>query len=149
MSVQSVLEGYLATVAATMTAPACTTVWGGEPDNVNTPAVAYWFLGTRTWEANTLTRTQELEGWRIRLYLPLAARFTPDARIAEAWVVAFSNGIRAQLYGHIGAGGANTGQGMELTDALPGYWQVPTGTICRTVTMDWWAQLTDVHPIAV
>ena len=153
MSLTSVLDGYLATAVATMDAPPVTAVIGAEPDVVNTPTIGYWYLGTKvgdtqSWAPNTLNRTQEVQGWRIRIYLPLGPTFAPSSPAYEVWVVTLVDAIRGQLYGHVGAGGAATGQGMELTDAIAGY--LPMGKIwCRIVTMDWWAMLTDTHVIAV
>ncbi len=149
MSLTSTLEGYLRTAAGTMSAPPCNSVRPGEPDNVNLPTIAYWFQGVRTWEANTLNQTQELSGWHIRIYAPATIRYTPADGGIELWVSDLTNAIRGQLYGHVGAGGTATGQGMELTDAIPGWAQVPNGILCRVVDMDWWAMLSNVHPIAV
>lgn len=143
------LKGYLTTAAATMSAPACKAVVPGQPDNVNLPTVAFWYIGTKTWAANTLNRTQELEGYAIQLYLPNGPQFVPASGSGEDWIVELTNAIRGQLYGHVAAAGQATGQGMELTDATAGYWQSGSGgVLCRVVTMDWWAMLTDVHVIA-
>ena len=141
------LKGYLSTAAAGMSGPPCKTVKSGEPDNVNLPTIAYWFIGLKTWEANTLSKTQILAGWHIRAYLPVGPNFTPINDDVEAWMFNLSMAIYAQLYGHVSAGGAATGIGMELTDAIPGYAQVGA-QLSRVVDMEWWAMLSNVSAIA-
>lgn len=150
MSLTTQLAAYLQAAADTMTGPPVEGgVRAGEPDNVNLPTIAYWYLGVRTWEANTLNRTQELSGWRIRIYCPVSARFVPADGGVDLWIATLTDAVRGQLYGHIGDGGFATGQGMELTDAVAGWAQAPNSQISRTVDMDWWAMLSDVHVIAV
>ena len=144
----SALSGYLTTAGNAMTGPQLQGgVRPGEPDNVNLPTIAFWFLGTKTWEANTLSKTQELWGWHIRIYAPVGPRYTPIDGGVEAWISQLTQNIRAQLYGNVSAGGAATGVGMELTDATTGYAQMGA-QLNRVVDMEWWAMLSNVSAIA-
>ena len=147
MSVATALLGYLQTAAATMSAPECTQVGGGEPDVVNVPTLAFWASGPETWEANTFTYTQEYSSWHIRGYLPVSARFTPASAAAEDWIVALGDAIRGQLYGHVSMGGEATGGGMELTDSKTGWAQIGN-QLCRVIDMDCRAMMANVHVIA-
>ena len=146
MSVASALAGYLTTAAGAMTGPPIKEVRAGEPDVVNLPTIAYWYVATKTWEANTFSQTQELSVWHIRIYAPVGPRYTPIDGGVEAWIETLVDGIRGQLYGAVALGGAATGGGMELTDATAGWAQVG-GQMCRIVDMEMSAMLSNVHPI--
>lgn len=147
-TITAALEGYLTAALATVTSPAVITqIRPGEPDTVDLPTVAYWYLGQKTWEANTFTKTQEQWGWRIRVIVPTGPRAVPMDTNLEQWMADLINAIRGQLWGNVGAGGANTGGGMELTDARTD-WGIYGGQLCRVATMDWWPMLSNVHDIA-
>lgn len=148
MSVATELLSLLTTAAGSMTAPALTQIGGGEPDVVNLPTLAYWYVGQRTWEANTFSYTQERECWHIRGYLPVGSRFVAGNVDVEGWIVTLVGAIRGQLYGKVGLNGAATGEGITLSDATPGWAQVGN-QLCRVVDMDLDAYLSNVHSIAV
>lgn len=146
-TISAALSGYLTTAAATMSSPSCSNVIAGEPPTINRATVAYWFIGIRPWDGNTLDRSQEEWGWRIRVYLPLGTQITPPREQAELWVANLASAIRSQLWGHTSAGGQATGNGIELGDATAAYTDV-SGVTCRIVDMDWWAQMANVATIA-
>lgn len=146
MTVASELGTLLAAAAATMTAPTAATVTAGEPDNVNLPTFAYWYTGTKTWEANTFTASQELSSWHIRVYAPAGARYTPIDGGLEGWIESAVNAVRGQVLGKYAMGGASTGSGSWLSDATAG-WAQPGGQMCRVADMDLDVAMTAVHPI--
>lgn len=147
-SLVGALEGYLGAAGATMSSPAVAgTVVAGEPPTIDRPTIAYWFLGIKPWETNTLGATQEMWGFHIRAYYPLGQRGTPPRSQVEAWIAGITSAIRAQLYGHVKAGNYATGSGIELSDAEAGTDNV-SGVECRVVDMEWWAQMSNVATIA-
>lgn len=146
MSVASELQTYLAAAAATITAPTIATVRPGEPDTVNSPTIAYWYTGTKTWQANTFTATQELSCWHVRVYAQAGARFTPIDGGIEGWLESIVGAIRGQLWGHYSLDGAASGKGGSVTDAVAGWAQVG-GQLCRIADMDFEAMQTAVHTI--
>ena len=147
MTIATALSGYLSTALATMTAPTAAEVRAGEPDVVNLPLVAYWYTGTKTWEANTLSVTQELSCWHVRIYVPVSARFTPIDGGVEGWIETLVGAIRAQLFGNVAMGGAATGGGLDIGDATSGWAQVGQ-QLCRVVDMDLEVMLAAVHTIS-
>lgn len=147
MTVASALLGYLQTAAATMTAPALTQVIAGQPDTISLPTLAYWYTGTKTWEANTLSKTQELSCWHLRVYLPQGTQFAPQAGNTQAWLEKLVDAIRGQLYGAVSLGGAATGGGMTLSDATVAWIQMGTVWV-QVVDMDLEAMMAAVHTIA-
>ncbi len=140
------LTSYLTTAGSSVTP--VPVIRSGEPDNVNVPTVAYWYLGVRTWEANTFTYTQELIGWMIRTYVPIGPRFVPGDGYIEAYLADLTDEIREELYGNLGAGGVATGEGAEISDAKPGYATVG-GQYCRIADMEVWYMVSNAHAIAV
>lgn len=148
-TITAALESYLSAATASVTSPSVITqIRPGEPDVVDLPTIAYWYIGQKTWEANTFTKTKEQWGFEIRILIPTGPRAVPMDTNLEQWLADLVNAIRGQLYGHIGAGGAATGEGMELTNAVTG-WYVVGGNLCRGVSMQWWPMLSNVHTIAV
>lgn len=153
-SLHDALSGYLSAAAAAvpppqaLTIPAISQILDAEPDVVNLPMMAFWYIGNKTWEANTFTWTQEQVGFAVVIYLPVPARYSPQAGFYDSWLANIVSAVRAQLWAHVGAGGAATGQGMELTNAVPG-WDQKGNQLCRVVTMQWWPMLSNVHPIAL
>ncbi len=141
------LEGYLVTAGATMNPPVATTVVAGEPTTIGPrPVVAYWFLGIKPWENNTLGVTQEMWGFQIRGYYPLGQTRMPPRSQVEQWIAGFAMAIRTQLYGHVFSGGTATGKGMELGDVVAGR-ETINGVECRTIEMEWWPQMAAVSTI--
>ena len=147
MSIATAIHGYLAAAAATMTGPQVTAVRPGEPDVVDLPTIAYWYTGTGTWDANTLSRTQETSDWHIRVYLPAGARFVPIDGNIEDWIETLVGAIRGQLFGHVAMGGAATGGGLYLSDAVSG-WAPVNNILTRIVDMDLKVMRAAVHVIA-
>ncbi len=142
------LETYLAAAGATMTNPAVAgTVVAGEPTNIDRPTIAYWFIGVKTWESNTLGKTQEMWGFHIALYYPFGQRNTPPRSQVEQWIGGVAMAVRSQLYGHVSVGGTATGLGMELTDAVASDDTI-AGVGCRRVDMEWWPFMAAVATIA-
>ena len=148
MTVATAIGDRLSAAVSDAHAPFGITVQAGEPDVVNTPTIAYWYMGTRTWEANTLSYTQELSDWHVRVYIPTGPVFTPQAGTVEDWLASIVDAIRGQFYGHVGLGGAATGEGLELSDAKSA-WADVGAQKCRIADMDLGAMLSNVHPIAV
>ena len=147
MSIASTLQTTFTAALSGISKPTVPSVRAGEPDTLNVATVAYWYTGTRTWQANTFSQTQELSCWHIRVYQPAPARFTPEDGGVDAWLEDVVNALRGAVYAHVGLGGAATGTGLTLSDATAGWLQ--TGAVlCRVADMDLEAMLTAVHPIA-
>ena len=146
MSVASELQTYLSAAAATVTVPSVATVRPGEPDTVNVPVIAYWYTGTKTWQANTFSKTQELSCWHVRVYGPVGPRFTPIDGGVEGWLESVVDAVRGQLWGHYSLDGAATGTGASISDATAGWAQVGA-QLCRIADMDFEAMQTAVHDI--
>jgi len=149
MSVATEIGTLLAAAAATLPATPKVVIQAGEPDTVNLPTFAYWYMGRGTWEANTFSVTQEQAWWHIRVYVPTGPRFTPSDISLDGWLSDAVDAIRGQFFGHVGLGGAATGQGLELTDAQAGWQGAPNTQLLRVVDMDLRAYVAAVHPIAV
>lgn len=147
MSVSTELGTRLSAAVTDAHAPFGIVVQAGEPDVVDLPTIAYWYMGVRTWEANTLSYTQELQDWHIRVYIPVGPVFVPQAGTIEDWLASIVDAIRGQLYGHVALSGAATGGGLELSDAKPS-WADVGAQWCRIADMDLEAMLANVHPIA-
>ena len=145
-TVASELQTLLAAAAATVTAPVVATVRPGEPDVVNTPTIAYWYTGTKTWQANTFAATQELSCWHVRVYGPVGPRFAPVDGGVEGWLEQVVGAVRGQVWGRYALAGAATGSGSSLSDAAAGWAQV-AAQLCRVADMDLEAMQTAVHPI--
>lgn len=140
--------GSLLTSAAASVAPPTADVRAGEPDVVNVPTFAYWYTGTGTWDANTLSVTQETSDWHIRVILPAGPRFVPADQALDDWLERAVSAIRGQFYGHVGLNGAASGGGLELTDAKAGWIAVPNTQFERVVDMDLRVLMAAVHAIA-
>lgn len=151
MTVASALASLLATAAATLAVPPVPIVRPGEPDIVGqVPTVAYWFMGWRTWDANTLSRTQRLSCWHIRLYYPIGPRITPSTDSSvEEWLEVATAAIDNKLWGNVGLLGAATGQGFELTEPQAGWLKDANEAESRVVDWDLAAMLSNVATIAV
>jgi hypothetical protein len=147
VSIATELDSLLNTAAATLASGPKTTVRAGEPDAVSDPTIAYWYTGTGTWEANTLSRTQEHSDWHIRIQLPAGPRYVPSDGAMEGWLEDAVNAVRQALWGAVGLGGAATGKGIELSDAKTG-WANAGGQWTRLADMDLQVDLSNVHPIA-
>lgn len=146
MSIASELQTLFATAASGLSAPAGVDVRAGEPDVVNVPTIAYWYMSTRVWGANTLNKTQEISDWRIRVQLPSGPRFVPADAAIDAWLEDAVNAIRSALWGAVALGGAATGEGLELTDAKAG-WLSSGDQFSRVAEMDLGVYLSNVHTI--
>lgn len=117
-TVASSIATALGTAAATLSAPVVPIVRAGEPSQADlgdVPTFAYWYMGTKTWEAHTLSRTQELSCWHIRLYYPLKPRIavTTDVNV-EQWLETATGAVRGVIYGDVSLNGASTGRGFEI-----------------------------------
>ena len=147
-TVRTAIDALLSTAAATLSP--VPTVRAGEPEIVAEPTVAYWFADWATWEANTLSETQRISRWGIRLYWPLrqtiAATSGPDI---EDWMVAAVSAIDAEMWGHVGLLGAATGEGAVLSDARIGYADDLQGGQSRVAEWTLDVFLSNVAPIAV
>ena len=137
----------LGNAAATLTpAPL---VRQGEPSIVGAPMVAFWFAGFPVWEANTMSYTQRISRWGIRLYYPMTPTLEPaSSDVVEAWLEAAVIAIEGQYWGHVGLMGAATGGGAILGEAKTGWQRDMNGDDNRTVEWEHDAFLANVSPIA-
>lgn len=137
-AVATSLNAALVAAAATMSAPVVPVVRPGEPSQTDlgdVPTFAYWFMGTKTWEAHTFSRTQELSCWHIRLYYPLKPRITVTTDVnVEQWLETATGAVRGQLYGDVSLNGASTGKGFEIDMQATAGWLFESSY--RVVDMD-------------
>ena len=146
--VRTAIAALLGTAAATLSP--VPKVRAGEPEIVAEPTIAYWFDDWTTCEANTLSETQRISRWGIRVYFPLKLRIaaTSDEDV-EDWLVAAVAAIDAEFWGHVGLLGTATGEGAVLSDAKVGYIDDIQGSQSRSAEWTLDVFLSNVAPIAV
>jgi hypothetical protein len=138
----TVLATNLATAGATLT-PAIQTVVEGEPDTVNVPAFAYWYVGDRdgTQIPNSVATTDIEEGVDVTLYWPGSVRFPSGNQTVERWLHDATRAAKHALWEDFTLGG-NVAS-MEIEPAAAG-WATVGGAVCRIVTFTVWLAETDV-----
>lgn len=135
-AVESVLAGAGAAVD-----PPIVQVVAGEPAALsNYPLVAYWYIGERPWDANTMSATQREVGFRIQAYWPGVVRAKAMNRALELAVATLARALYAGFLGHVELNGTATGKGLEVTDPMPGWSQVGD-VIARSLTCELWVYL--------
>ena len=124
-----------------------TDVVNGLIKTADRPMVAYQFIGSRTWEANTFGVTQEQWGFRIEACCPYGIAATPSPSDVDTWIGEVTAAIRAALWGSAVSTAAFTGKGIDLTDAVVAEDTI-AGKECRVVSMDLWCDMANVASIA-
>lgn len=151
-TVRQSLESHLQAAAATLAPQPA--VRAGEPAIPGGLLIAYWFEGYHAWPigsgANSMKFVQRSSRWGIRAYYPQSQTPTPDADSAcEDWVVAATEAVERELWGHIGLDGAATGGESVLSrDAQAGWHKDANGADYRTVEWTLDALLSEVFTIA-
>lgn len=144
----STFQTHLATAGAAQTPPIVQII-PGEPQAVpNAPEIAYWLLSITPWESNTLSKTQKILTLHWEAFFPGSIRSNAVDLNLELRLASLALAIEAELMGDLDLGGNATGEGLDLTDAIPRFLEV-AGTMCLTIGQDVHCYLSNVASIAV
>lgn len=134
------VESVLATAGAAIDPPITQVVAGEPPTLTNYPLIAYWYIGERPWDANTMSATQREIGFRIQAFWPGVIRAKSINSSLELAVASLARALYAGFLGHVALNGTATGKGLEVSDPTPGWAQIGD-VIARSLTCELWVYL--------
>lgn len=143
------IESHL-TAAGAAVSPAITTISAGEPAAVTVPTLAWWYLGWRPWEQNTLAKTQVQEGIAIRAYFPGSIRVSASGSLnstLESRLQAIGAALRTRVWGDVDLGTNATGIGISVEGLPLAGWTQVGSSLCRITGFDLWFDVAEPDPI--